>query len=83
MPVVIQGTIVIKQSLRHPSTVMFGPPLARRATAQRGRPTVKPVVDDDIAAAVASSSCLQRRTQAAIAAGCPRDLAGVDAWRAA
>ena len=28
VPVVIQGTIYIKQSLRHPVTVMFGPPLA-------------------------------------------------------
>jgi 1-acyl-sn-glycerol-3-phosphate acyltransferase len=37
VPVVIQGTIFIKKSLRHPVTVMFGPPLAVSQTALGGR----------------------------------------------
>jgi 1-acyl-sn-glycerol-3-phosphate acyltransferase len=78
VPVVIQGTIYIKQSLRHPVTVMFGPPLAVAQTAQRGK-TYREAVVTTTAELQRELERLQRRTQAAIAAGRPRDLAGVDA----
>ena len=78
MPVVIQGTIYIKQSLRHPVTVMFGPPLAVAQTAQRGK-TYREAVVTTTAELQRELERLQRRTQAAIAAGRPRDLAAVDA----
>ena len=51
VPVVIQGTIYIKKSLRHPVTVMFGPPLQVSQTAQRGRAYRDAVVHDDGGAA--------------------------------
>ena len=73
MPVVIQGTIYIKKSLRHPVTVMFGPPLAVTETARRGRPTAMPW-STTTAELQRELERLQRRTQAAIAAGRPRDL---------
>ena len=78
VPVVIQGTIFIKQSLRHPVTVMFGPPLAVVQTAQRGKAYREAVVTTT-AELQRELERLQRRTQAAIAAGRPRDLGGVDA----
>jgi 1-acyl-sn-glycerol-3-phosphate acyltransferase len=82
VPVVIQGTIFIKKSLRHPVTVMIGPPLAVPVTARRGRE-----YRDAVVATTAELQCelerLQRRIQAAIAAGRPRDLAGVDTGGAA
>ena len=78
VPVVIQGTIYIKQSLRHPVTVMFGPPLAVARTAQRGR-AYRDAVITTTAELQRELERLQRRTQAAIAAGRPRDLAGLDA----
>ena len=78
VPVVIQGTIYIKKSLRHPVTVMFGPPLQVAETAQRGR-AYRDAVVATTAELQRELERLQRRTQAAIAAGRPRDLAGVDA----
>ena len=78
VPVVIQGTIFIKQSLRHPVTVMFGPPLAVLQTAQRGKAYREAVVTTT-AELQRELERLQRRTQAAIAAGRPRDLAALDA----
>jgi 1-acyl-sn-glycerol-3-phosphate acyltransferase len=82
VPVVIQGTIFIKRSLRHPVTVMFGPPLKVEQTAQRGK-TYREAVITTTAELQRELERLQRRTQAAIAAGRPRDLAGVDAAGAA
>ena len=82
VPVVIQGTIYIKKSLRHPVTVMFGPPLAVAPTALRGR-AYRDAVVETTAELQSELERLQRRTQAAIAAGRPRDLAGVDAGGAA
>jgi 1-acyl-sn-glycerol-3-phosphate acyltransferase len=78
VPVVIQGTIYIKQSLRHPVTVMFGPPLAVVQTAQRGKAYREAVVTTT-AELQRELERLQRRTQAAIAAGRPHDLEAVDA----
>jgi 1-acyl-sn-glycerol-3-phosphate acyltransferase len=78
VPVVIQGTIFSKQSLRHPVTVMFGPPLAVAQTAQRGK-AYREAVISTTHELQRELERLQRRTQAAIAAGRPRDLAGVDA----
>ena len=78
MPVVIQGTIYIKKSLRHPVTVMFGPPLKVTETASRGR-AYRDAVVEATAELQRELERLQRRTQAAIAAGRPRDLAVVDA----
>jgi 1-acyl-sn-glycerol-3-phosphate acyltransferase len=80
VPVVIQGTIFIKKSLRSPVTVMFGPPLAVSQTALRGR-EYRAAVVQTTAELQHELERLQRRTQAAIAAGRPRDLAGVDAGR--
>jgi 1-acyl-sn-glycerol-3-phosphate acyltransferase len=77
VPVVIQGTIFIKQSLRHPVTVMFGPPLAVAQTAQRGK-AYRDAVVATTSQLQSELELLQRRTQAAIAAGRPRDLAGLD-----
>ena len=81
MPVVIQGTIYIKQSLRHPVTVMFGPPLQIATTALRGR-AYRGAVVEATAELQRELERLQRRTQPAIAAGRPRDLACVDAGMA-
>jgi 1-acyl-sn-glycerol-3-phosphate acyltransferase len=78
VPAVIQGTIYIKQSLRHPVTVMFGPPLPVAQTAQRGQ-AYRDAVVATTAELQSELERLQRRTQAAIAAGRPRDLATVDA----
>ena len=78
VPVVIQGTIYIKKSLRHPVTVMFGPPLQVSETAQRGR-AYRDAVVSVTADLQGELERLQRRTQAAIAAGRPRDLTAVDA----
>jgi hypothetical protein len=75
---VIQGTIYSKKSLRHPVTVMFGPPLAVSRTALRGR-EYRAAVVETTAELQRELERLQRRTQAAIAAGRPRDLAGMDA----
>ena len=74
----IQGTIFIKQSLRHPVTVMFGPPLAVAQTAQRGK-AYRDAVVATTSQLQSELELLQRRTQAAIAAGRPRDLTGIDA----
>jgi 1-acyl-sn-glycerol-3-phosphate acyltransferase len=82
VPVVIQGTIFIKQSLRHPVTVMFGPPLTVAQTAQRGK-AYREAVIGTTAELQRELERLQRRAQAAIAAGRPRDLAGLDAGGAA
>jgi hypothetical protein len=79
---VIQGTIFIKKSLRHPVTVMFGPPLVVPVAARRGR-EYRDAVVATTAELQHELERLQRRTQAAIAAGRPRDLAGVDAGGAA
>jgi 1-acyl-sn-glycerol-3-phosphate acyltransferase len=78
VPAVIQGTIFIKQSLRHPVTVMFGPPLAVAQTAQRGQ-AYRDAVLATTAELQRELERLQRRAQAAIAAGRPRDLASSDA----
>ena len=78
VPVVIQGTIHIKKSLRSPVTVMFGPPLAVAETARRGR-AYRDAVVATTAQLQGELERLQRRTQAAIAAGRPRDLTAVDA----
>ena len=78
VPVVIQGTIHIKKSLRSPVTVMFGPPLAVAETARRGR-AYRDAVVATTAQLQGELARLQRRTQAAIAAGRPRDLSAVDA----
>jgi 1-acyl-sn-glycerol-3-phosphate acyltransferase len=78
VPVVIQGTIHIKKSLRHPVTVMFGPPLAVSETARRGR-AYRDAVVATTAQLQGELERLQRRSQAAIAAGRPRDLSAVDA----
>jgi 1-acyl-sn-glycerol-3-phosphate acyltransferase len=82
VPVVIQGTIFIKQSLRHPVTVMFGPPLTVAQTAQRGK-AYREAVIGTTAELQRELERLQRRAQAAIAAGRPRDLASLDAGGAA
>jgi 1-acyl-sn-glycerol-3-phosphate acyltransferase len=78
VPVVIQGTIYVKTSLRHPITVMFGPPLPVAPTPERGR-AYRDAGVATTAALQQELERLQRRTQAAIAAGRPRDLAAVDA----
>ena len=78
MPVVIQGTIFIKKSLRHPVTVMFGPPIVVAETARRGA-AYRDAVVETTAELQRELERLQRRAQAAIAAGRPRDLAAVDA----
>jgi len=65
VPVVIQGTIYIKKSLRHPVTVMFGPPLAVAQTAQRGK-TYREAVVTTTAELQRELERLQRRTQAAL-----------------
>jgi hypothetical protein len=57
---------------------MFGPPLQVSETAQRGR-AYRDAVVSTTAELQSELERLQRRTQAAIAAGRPRDLAGVDA----
>jgi hypothetical protein len=57
---------------------MFGPPLAVAQTAQRGKAYREAVVTTT-SQLQSELELLQRRTQAAIAAGRPRDLAGVDA----
>ena len=78
MPAVIQGTIYIKKALRSPVTVMFGPPLAVEAGTARGQ-AYRDAVLATTAELQSELERLQRRTQAAIAAGRPRDLASVDA----
>jgi 1-acyl-sn-glycerol-3-phosphate acyltransferase len=78
VPAVIQGTIYIKRSLRSPVTVMFGPPLAVGQTAVRGQ-AYRDAVLATTAELQSELERLQRRTQAAIAAGRPRDLARIDA----
>jgi 1-acyl-sn-glycerol-3-phosphate acyltransferase len=78
VPVVIQGTIFIKQSLRHPVTVMFGPPLTVAQTVERGKAYREAVVATT-SELQRELERLQRRAQAAIAAGRPRDLSRVDA----
>jgi hypothetical protein len=57
---------------------MFGPPLAVAQTAQRGK-AYREAVTTTTAELQRELERLQRRTQAAIAAGRPRDLAGVEA----
>ena len=78
VPAVIQGTIYIKQALRSPVTVMFGPPLAVEAGTARGQ-AYRDAVLATTAELQSELERLQRRTQAAIAAGRPRDLASIDA----
>ena len=64
VPVVIQGTIFIKQRLRHPVTVMFGAPLPVEQTAQRGHAYREAVVATT-AELQRELERLQRRAQAA------------------
>jgi 1-acyl-sn-glycerol-3-phosphate acyltransferase len=78
VPAVIQGTKSIRHSLRSPVTVMFGPPLAVAQSAGRGQ-AYRDAVLATTNELQRELERLQRRTQAAIAAGRPRDLARVDA----
>ena len=78
VPAVIQGTIYIKRALRSQVTVMFGPPLAVQAGTARGQ-AYRDAVLTTTAELQSELERLQRRTQAAIAAGRPRDLASIDA----